>query len=72
MHYWWKFAKFVNEIQAANEDFIEYFKSMGDKHSELISHAIGINEQYGWLLVYFSQSIMYYKIMIHIFNLGNS
>ena len=40
-------AKLVNEIQAANEDFGEYFKCMGDRHSELISQAMGINEQYG-------------------------
>ncbi|KAL1809521.1 hypothetical protein ACET3Z_026511 [Daucus carota] len=40
-------AKLVDEIQAANEDFVEYFKSMGDRHSELISQAMGINEQYG-------------------------
>ena len=40
-------AKLVDEIQAANEDFVEYLKSMGDRHSELISQAMGINEQYG-------------------------
>ena len=46
-------AKLVDEIQAANEDFVEYFKSMGDRHSELISQAMGINEQYGKVLVFF-------------------
>ncbi|KAL1809526.1 hypothetical protein ACET3Z_026516 [Daucus carota] len=43
-------AKLVDEIQAANEDFVEYLKSMGDRHSELISQAMGINEQYGSIL----------------------
>lgn len=40
-------AKFVSEIQAANEDFVEFYKSMADRQSELLSQALGINEQYG-------------------------
>ncbi|KAL1811303.1 hypothetical protein ACET3Z_021368 [Daucus carota] len=42
-------ANLVNEIQTANEDFAKYYKTMSEKHSELISQAMGINEQYRYL-----------------------
>lgn len=40
-------AKLVDEIQSTNEEFSQYYNNMSDKHSEILSQAMGINEQYG-------------------------
>ena len=39
--------KMVNDIQTTKDDLAQYYNSLSDKQSELISQAMGINEQYG-------------------------
>ena len=40
-------AQLVSVIQNTNEELAEYYKTMIERHNELICQAMGINEQYG-------------------------
>ena len=63
-----KSAKLVSDIQNTNEELAEYYRTMIERHNEVICQAMGINEQYGYVLIKFCYWIHIYKKLGNIFH----